>query len=120
MPKILKAKLREFLHDYRLSCYKLAHDPVAVQTLEKDAKVLVDQILAQNFHYHPHRQVDANRAEMMNVVHWYVTESILPPVLSKLANRIALLQKRQELAMEMFQNMLNYLSEEEQEASAGR
>jgi len=119
MPKILKAKLREFLHDYRLNCYKLAHDPGAVQSLEKEAKLLVDHILSQNFHYHSHGQVDPNRAETMNMVHWYVTEAIMPPVLSKLSSRIVLLQRRQELAMEMFQKMLNYLSEEESEAEAG-
>src|SRR5262245_19256235 len=114
MPKILKDKLREFLHDYRLNCYKQAHDPAAVHALEREAKTLVDQILAQNFHYHPHQHVDPSRAEMMSVVHGYVTEAILPPVLTKLANRVALLQKRQELAMDMFQKMLNYLSEEEE------
>ncbi|MEW6743423.1 MAG: hypothetical protein AB1486_11755 [Planctomycetota bacterium] len=112
MPKILKAKVRELIHDYKVGCFKLVHDPEAHAAVEREAETLVRDLLSQEFHYHFHREVDPHRAESINLIHWYASEALLPPVLRKIAERILVLEKRAELHLEFMRRTLELVSEE--------
>lgn len=98
MHRVDRSQLREILHDYKRECFRLAHSEEREQ-VESEAKRLVDEIVGLKFHYQFHKPVDPERAEILDLIDHYCREAVLPPVLKVLAERIVLIEKRQEAAI---------------------
>ena len=95
MHRVDREKVREILHDYKKECYQYEHSE-AHESVERDTRRLVEDVLTQNFHFHLHKPVNPESAEILSMIENYTREAVLPPVVSKLTERIVLLEKRQE------------------------
>lgn len=119
MPKVLKAKLHAFLHDYRKRMFELEHDHGLVDVRAKKTEEFVTQVLDQKFHYHLHKKVDPKRAETIDLIHNYCREAVLPPVVSRLAERILLLQEKHNATLELVHRTLEDLADEVESEAVG-
>lgn len=112
MPRALKAKMHEFLHDYRKRVFELEHEEAERHSREEKAHEFVDEVLDQKFHYHFHKKVDPERAETIQLIHNYCREALMPPVVSRLAERVMLAEQRHQAALSLVQRMLDHLAED--------
>ena len=113
MPKILKAQIRKFLHDYSKEVFKVEHEQDHVDKRHEAAERLVKEILDQKFHYHLHQKVDPDRAETIQLIHNYCTEALLPPVLQRMAADVLLAQEKHTVAMDLIRRVLDTLAEDD-------
>lgn len=118
MPKVLKAQLHAFLHDYHKRIFELQHDHGEIEGREKSAAEFVEEVLDQKFHYHFHKKVDPSRAETIQLIHNYCREAMLPPVMSKLTERVILLEQRHGAALELVQSVMDMLAKEQEQDQA--
>mgnify|MGYP003573188590 FL=1 len=114
MPKILKAQIRSFLHDYRKEVFELEHAEDKLEKRRQAAGDFAQDVLDQKFHYHLHKKVDPDRVEVIQLIHNYCTEALLPPILLRLAEEILLGQERHVVALDMVRQVLDTLAEEDE------
>jgi len=120
MPKVLKAQLHAFLHEYKRAVFELEHDPEARVARERHANEFVDEVLDQKFHYHFHQKVDPERVESIQLIHNYCREALLPPVISRLAERVLLLEQKHLAALDLVEGVLAKLTEESEADRASK
>ncbi len=113
MPKVLKTQLSSFLHDYKKHVFELEHDARKVEARKLAAGKLAREILDQKFHYHVREKVDASKAEMLQMIHHYCTEALLPPVVMRLAEQYLLAEERHAVTLSVMKDMLEALAEQE-------
>lgn len=118
MPMQLRAEIHRFLHDYRKSVFALEHDPEAIQTRQQRVESFVHELLDQKFHYHLHQKVDRTRADMIQLIHHYCQEALLPPIVNRLAERVVFMEQRHAKALELVEKVLDKLSEGIEDHSA--
>jgi hypothetical protein len=107
--QIDRKQVNEILHDYKKECFQLEHGSEHHDTVVRGRQKLVDEILAQNFHFHFHRSPTPQAAETFNIIENYVREAVLPPVVSKLAERVVLLEKRQAAGLKALERILDLI-----------
>lgn len=90
----MHGKFKELLHDYKRNVFQLAHHQKDVDGITKECMHITEAVLQQNYNYHFHQLPDANRAEIINMISNYVREAILPPVVTKIAERHVVLERR--------------------------
>jgi len=112
MARQLKQQMHAFLHDYRKNVFELEHRPELTAEREQKVREFVDEVLDQKFHYHLHQKVDEQRVEMIQLIYNYCREAILPPVVQRFAERIVVLERRQQLAMEFVERVIDALADE--------
>lgn len=117
MPKLLKAQIRTFLHDYKKRVFELEHDGRMVEQRREQVKKFVHEILSEKAHYHFHQKIDKAQADTLDLIYDFCHEALLPPVVTKLAERVAILEERQRAALEMATRVLDALSAEEEAAA---
>lgn len=115
MHRVDRSKVHEALHDYKRECYQLEHAPEVHDVVVRDAQRLVHDVLAQNFHYHFHKPVNPERAEVFGMIENYTREAVLPPVVGKLVERIVLLEKRHDAAIRCLERVLGLIQNESKE-----
>jgi len=113
MPRLLRSQIRGFLHDYKKRVFELEHDPHLVEQRRDLVKRFVGEVLAEKTHYHFHRKIEPAHAETLDLIYDFCHEALLPPVVTRLAERLAILEARQHAALEMAQRVLDTLAEEE-------
>lgn len=109
MHRIDKRQVNEIIHDYKKECFQLEHTSEQHEAVLKGRQRLVEEILAQNFHYKFHRSPTPELAETFNTIENYVREAVLPPVVSKLAERVVLLEKRQAAGLKALERILDLI-----------
>jgi len=114
MPKLLKTQIRTFLHDYKKRVFELEHDTRLVEQRREQVKRFVHDVLAEKSHYHFHQKIDKAHADTLDLIYDFCHEAMLPPIVSKLAERISVLEARQNAALEMAQKVLDALAAEEE------
>jgi hypothetical protein len=113
MPKVLKAQIRSFLHDYKKRVFEIEHDPKHVEQRKAQVQRLVSQILDEKSHFHLHQKVDATNAATLDLIYDFCHEALLPPVVGKIAERILSLEARQEACLDMVKKMLDAFAQDE-------
>ena len=116
MPKVLKAQIRSFLHDYKKRVFEIEHDPKHVEQRKAQVHKVVSQILDEKSRFHLHQKVDASNAATLDLIYDFCHEALLPPIVGKIAERLAVLEARQQAALEMAQKVLDALTAEEEAA----
>lgn len=101
---------RRLLHEYRVESFKASHSPEQVKERTKEALRICREALHQVYHFHVHNAPDPARAEMLNLIHDYAVEALLPPVLERVIERELMLEKRHELSMRLVERVLETLS----------
>ena len=114
MAKLLKTQIRSLLHDYKKRVFELEHDERLIQERRDRVKRLANEILSEKSHYHFHQKIDKEHAATLDLIYDFCHEALLPPIVSKLAERIAILEARQQAAIEMAQRALETLAAEEE------
>ncbi len=113
MPKVLKAQIRSFLHDYKKRVFEIEHDPKHLEQRKAQVQRLVSQILDEKSHFHLHQKVDATNAATLDLIYDFCHEALLPPVVGKIAERILSLEARQEACLDMVKKMLDAFAQDE-------
>jgi len=113
MPKVLKAQIRSFLHDYKKRVFEIEHDPKHVEQRKAQVQRLVSPILDEKSHFHLHQKVDATNAATLDLIYDFCHEALLPPVVGKIAERILSLEARQEACLDMVKKMLDAFAQDE-------
>ena len=94
MPQRLRQQIHDFLRDYRKEVFALEHKEENVTARSAAAQKFAEEMLDQRFHYHFHQKVDPDRAETIQLIHNYCREALLPPVVTRIAERVLLLEQR--------------------------
>ncbi|HET6162802.1 MAG TPA: hypothetical protein VFG37_03995 [Planctomycetota bacterium] len=113
MPKVLKAQIRSFLHDYKKRVFEIEHDPKLVEQRKSQVHKVVAQILDEKSRFHLHQKVDATNAATLDLIYDFCHEALLPPVVGKIADRILSLEARQAACLEMVHKMLDAFAADE-------
>lgn len=108
MQNLDRAQVSEILHDYKKECFQYQHS-TEHDVVAREATRLVDEVLAQNFHFHVHKPLNPERAEILGMIENYTREAVLPPVVNKLAERVVLLEKRHEAAIKAMERLLQLI-----------
>ena len=106
MPHRLRAEIHQFLHDYKKRVFEIEHNPENIEERRQRAQKFAEELLDQKFHYHFHKKVDEERAEIIQLIHNYSREALLPPVLERLADRELLIEQRHAAALELVERVL--------------
>jgi len=112
MPRLLRAQIHDFLHNYHKAVFELEHNKSLVDARREQAEGIVHELLDQKFHYHFHQKVDTDRAETIQLIHNYCREALLPPVVGRLAERVLLLEQRHAKSLELVEMVLEKFSEQ--------
>ena len=113
MPKVLKAQIRTFLHDYKKRVFEIEHDPKHLEQRKAQVHKVVSQILDEKSRFHLHQKVDATNAATLDLIYDFCHEAMLPPIVGRLAERILALEARQQAAIDLAQKVLDALLQEE-------
>lgn len=108
MQNLDSVKVSEILHDYKKECFQYQHS-TEHEVVERETNRLVEDVLAQNFHFRVHKPLDPNSAEVLGMIENYTREAVLPPVVGKLAERVVLLEKRHEAAIKAMERLLELM-----------
>jgi hypothetical protein len=106
----MQETFRRLLHEYRVESFKATHSPEQVKERTKEALRLCREALHQVYHFHVHNAPDPSRAEVLNLIHDYAVEALLPPVLERIIERELVLEKKHELSMRLLERILETLS----------
>ena len=113
MPQVLKSQIRSFLHDYKKRVFELEHDGRAIEQRKEQVRRFVHDILAEKSHYHFHQKIDKQHADTLDLIYDFSREALLPPIVSRLAERVALLEARQQAWIDMVHRALDILAEDQ-------
>jgi hypothetical protein len=117
MPKLLKAQIRGFLHDYKKRVFELEHDPRHVEQRREQVRRFVNEVLSEKSHYRFHQKIDKTHADTLDLIYDFCQEALLPPIVTRLGERLAVLEARQQAAIEMVQKVLDALAVDEGQAA---
>ncbi len=112
MAPLLKTQIHAYLHDYKKRVFELEHDPKLVAARTDHVQRIVKEILGEKSHYHFHQKVDPSNAAMLDLIYDFCHEAMLPPVVTRLAERIAALESRQQASIDLVTRLLEGLSSE--------
>jgi hypothetical protein len=116
MAKLLKTQIRGLLHDYKKRVFELEHDERMIHDRRDRVRRMVAEILSEKSHYHVHQKIDKAQADTLDLIYDFCHEALLPPIVTKLTERIAILEARQQAAIELAQRALETLAAEEEAA----
>jgi|SRR5262245_3322506 len=115
----MQETFRRLLHEYRVESFKALHSPEQAKERTREALKLCREALHQVYRFHFHDVPDAQRAQMLNLVHDYAVEALLPPIIERVIERELVLERKHELAMRLVERLLEVLSNEAPSAAAG-
>lgn len=107
----MQEALRRLLHEYRVESFKATHSPEQLKERTKEALKLCREALHQVYHFHVHNAPDPARAEMLNLIHDYAVEALLPPVIERVIERELMLEKKHDLTVKLLERVLETLTE---------
>ena len=118
----MQGKFKQLLHQYKVDIFHAQHDKKSVEEITTECMHLTEDVLKQKYHYHFHDMPNADRAEIINMINNYVVEALLPPVVEKVLRRVLVLEKRQQMLVDLVSRLLETLSDEASTSStkAGR
>ncbi len=103
---------RNLLHEYRVETFKATHSPDQTKERTEEALKICREALHQVYKFHFHNVPDAQKAELLNLVHDYAVEALLPPIIERIIERELVLEKKHALGMKLVEQILEALSNE--------
>jgi hypothetical protein len=110
-------KFQNLLHEYKLHVFHAEHDKQSVDEITSECMHVTEDVLKQKYHYHFHKLPDANRAEIINMINNYVREAVLPPIVEKMVMRQIKLERRFDAMVNLFEHVLETLSQDSKKSS---
>ncbi|MBT3340942.1 MAG: hypothetical protein HOM34_08830 [Planctomycetes bacterium] len=107
----MKQKFAEALKTYRKDVYKVEHDPTELKSLTEESMAFSQDVLDNAYHFHFHKLVDADRAEIINMINNYVLEALLPPIVEKITRRELLLERKLALLVDLMEEALDKIGD---------
>jgi hypothetical protein len=107
--------VRDLLGEFRRETFRIDHHPGTQQTIAQECKEIADQVLKEKFHYHFHKLPDADRAEIINMIHNYTTEALLPPILTRITRRQVVLERKLGRVVDLLERTLEAMAGESPE-----
>ena len=108
----MRKKFHALLHAYKVEAFKISHNNECVEERTRDILSFTEQALNNAYHYHFHNEPDPKRVETLTMVKNFTLEAILPPVVEKLVQRIAVLERQHEEMVALVDSILEELSGE--------
>ncbi|MBI3817763.1 MAG: hypothetical protein HY286_03645 [Planctomycetes bacterium] len=106
----MQETFRQLLHEYRVESFRATHSPEQLKERTREALRLCREALHQVYHFHVHNAPDPARAEMLNLIHDYAVEALLPPVIERVIERELMLEKKHDLTVKLLERILETLS----------
>lgn len=106
MHRVDRSQVREALHEYKKECYLLEHTSEKHKSVETETRRIVDEILAQNFHYHLRRPINSESAETLGLIESYIREAVLPPVVDSLVEKLVIMEKKHEAGIRCLEQII--------------
>ena len=116
----MQRKFKQILAEYTKQSIRLKHhyedniDQVRSEAWSETHKVLKNKYLF-TFQSNP----DRDTVERINLIHHYVAETLLPPIVEKLEEEIIINRQRHELAVRAIEQILQALSTGDAAATKG-
>ncbi|MBC8406033.1 MAG: hypothetical protein H8E15_12455 [Planctomycetes bacterium] len=107
----MKKKFAEALKEYRKEVFKVEHDHNDLEQITKEALHITEEALSNAYRYHFHQLVDADRAEVINMVNNYTLEALLPPIVEKITKRQLLMERKLDLLVHLLEEALERISD---------
>ena len=108
---LTRQRLGELLTEFRRETFKIDHNPDSLAKITEACKEIADEVMQEKFEYHFHKLPDANRVEIINMIHNYTTEALLPPIVAKITQRQIVLERKVDRVVELVEASLEALSE---------
>jgi hypothetical protein len=112
----VKKKLKDALHRYKVEAFKISHHPEEVAEVSREILSHTEEALQNAYHYHFHKDPNAQRIEVFNMVKAFVCEALLPPVVEKVMRRITVLEKQNAQMVKLLDELMEALSEDDEPA----
>ena len=109
----MKQKLKDALHRYKVEAFKISHHGMDVEDVSKEILDHTGEALQNAYHYHFHKDPNAQRVEPFNLVKTFVLEALLPPVVEKMMRRITALEKQNAQMVKLLDELMEALSEDD-------
>lgn len=115
----MQEKLRKLLHEYKVNAFKVSHDSRSAEEIAKECMTISREALSNAYHYHFHKLSESDRAEIINMINNYTMEALLPPIVEKIVKRQVILEKKQEMTVQLLERALEILSSDGHGAGNG-
>ena len=109
----MKKRFQKLLHHYKVEAFKISHDSDAVRDMAKEILEFTEQTLNNEFHYHFEQDPSPEQIERIKWIKSFTVEALLPPVIEKLATRIAIIEKQHEELVGLVGEILETLSDDD-------
>lgn len=115
MHQVDRSKIQEILHEYKKTCFLFEHEaeghPEHAE-VAKETERQVQEILNQNFHFELRKPIDSASAETLGMIENYAREAVLPPVLTRLVEKVIVLERRQAAGVRCLEQLIALLEAE--------
>lgn len=109
---LTRKRLHDLLHDFRKESFQIDHDPDSLHRIHDQCKEIADSVLRDKFEYHFHKLPNADRVEIINMIHNYTTEAILPPIITRITERQMVQEEKLARVVKLVEDALEALSSE--------
>ena len=106
-----KTDLHDLIVEFKRETFRIDHSPDSLRQITEECKSVADQVLKDKFEYHFHKLPDANRVEIINMIHNYTTEAILPPIIAKITQRQLVLERKLDRVVELVERAFEAVSD---------
>ncbi len=113
----MKKKFRDLLHTYKVEAFKTSHNLEADQELVREIKRFTEHALNDAFHFHFHKDPSPERLETFTMIKHYTLESLMPPVIDKIMQRVITVERQHRLMEALLRDLLEVLSSDAESAA---
>jgi len=105
-------KFKKILTEYKKESTKIhRHSSLKIDKITKEAWKKTYDILKNDYLYRFHKKPENSHVETINLVHHYVSEAVLPPIIEKLEEEIIINRRKHDLILNAIETMLEILSD---------
>ncbi len=110
MATLEKSQLHAFFRDYKKRVFELEHDTTQLAARQAQVKKSVGEILGEKSHFKFHQKIDPQNAATLDLIYDFCHEALLPPVVTRLVERVAVLEARQVASLELISKVMEHLA----------
>lgn len=113
----MKKKFRDLLHHYKVEAFKISHNQEADADFVREIKRFTEHALNDAFRFHFHQDPSPERLETFTMIKHYTLESLMPPVIEKIMQRVMTVERQHGLMVQLVDGLLEALSDEADSAA---